>query len=254
MNEDVFYQPIPKFNTDRPLSECVVTISGIEQQEKDNISKLCEALGALVQKSLSSKNTGSFKQNTHLICKEPIGPKYDAARNWKMPVVYPEWAIECCVTGVRVEEAKFSVESGHNAASTQLIEILNKIRTNNDDAASSAANNTGAAAVAAGDDFDNDDETTGGQEEEMYSRNMTGLGGGDGVADAGADESSMVNQMQKSGLNDSSFSASKSESKKPRLEEADFNPGLLSVYLFAAKKIFNHFFLIIFSKTAVLAV
>lgn len=197
----------------------MVTISGIEQQEKDNISKLCEALGALVQKSLSSKNTGSFKQNTHLICKEPIGPKYDAARNWKMPVVYPEWAIECCVTGVRVEEAKFSVESGHNAASTQLIEILNKIRTNNDDAASSAANNTGAAAMAA---EGGEDATTGGQEEEeeeeeMHSRNMTG---------PSADETSMVNQMQKSGLNDSSFSASKSESKKPRLEEADFNPGL----------------------------
>lgn len=193
ISKELFYQPIPKFNTDRPLSDCVITISGIEQQEKDNLTKLCEALGACVQKSLSSKNTGQFRQNTHLICKEPIGPKFEAAKAWKVPIVYPEWVVECCVTGIRADEEKFSVENGHNAlAATQLLQILDRIRTNADEAEES---NTTTVA-------------------EDY-RDQTGVSSGGDL--------SMAQSKHKCGLNDSSLSASKSESKKPRLEESDYH-------------------------------
>lgn len=196
LNDDIFYQPIPKFNTDRPLSECVITISGIDQPERDNIARLCEAIGARVQKSLSSKATGQFLPNTHLICREPLGPKYEAAKNWKIPIVYPEWAIDCCVTGVRVEEDKFSVENGHNALATQLIEILDGIRTNSYE-----------------DDDDEDSNAT-------RTRNEASI-------------TQQQQQMQQSSnnLNDSSFTANKNESKKPRLEEDDYYRGIHKISL-----------------------
>ena len=45
LTDDVFYQPIPKHNDEKPLSSCVITISGFTGAEKDNISNLCKLLG-----------------------------------------------------------------------------------------------------------------------------------------------------------------------------------------------------------------
>lgn len=200
LTSDVFFQPIPKFNQDRPLTDCVLTISGIEQCERENITKLCEALGAHVQKSLSSKVTGGFRQNTHLICREPLGPKYEAAKSWRIPIVYPEWVIECCVTGVLVEESKFCVQSGHNAAvATQLIDVLGRIRTN---AADECANSTTVSGA--------DAEQSGGYRDVTVDK---------------SDETSVLSNLQKSGLNDSSLSASKNEAKKPRLDAVEYQQG-----------------------------
>jgi len=99
LSEDVFYQPIPRYNTDKPLADCVITVSGFSSHEKDNITILCRLLGAQMQQSLSLKRTAEVLANTHLICNKAIGPKYVAAKSWGMPVVGSDWVIDCCVTG-----------------------------------------------------------------------------------------------------------------------------------------------------------
>lgn len=99
LTDDVFYQPIPRYNTDKPLSASVITISGYTSHEKDNIANLCKLLGAKIQNSLSLKRIGEMLANTHLICNKAIGPKYIAAKSWHLPVIGIHWIIDCCVTG-----------------------------------------------------------------------------------------------------------------------------------------------------------
>jgi hypothetical protein len=190
----------------------VITISGLFPNDKDNVANLCKHLGAHVQSSLSVKDTAQYKRNTHLICNQASGPKYEAARNWKMPIVFPEWAVESCVTGMKAEESKYSVESGVNTHSTQLIEALSKIRINCDD--------------------------TGMFTNSMCATNEISMNGGAssyGSAAAAGDVSMNTRQMMmmmsqgKENAADLSSPMAKYESKKPRLDQEDNDTGNLYI-------------------------
>jgi hypothetical protein len=128
LNEHVLYQPIPRFNTDRALSGCVITISGYVSYEKETISSLCQLVGAVTQSSFSSKMSKDIYPNTHLICKTADGPKYTASKTWKIPAVSIEWLIDSCVSGVKADENKYSIASGNKYE--EFIQNLDKIRRN----------------------------------------------------------------------------------------------------------------------------
>lgn len=111
LEDDLYFQPIPRRNSAaKPLSNCVITISGFNQMEKDTFSTLAKILGAHVQQQLSLQQTETIRVNTHLISKQSNGPKYQAAKNWRMPVVNADWLIETCLSGAKACEADFSIE------------------------------------------------------------------------------------------------------------------------------------------------
>ena len=115
MNEDIFYQPIPRYNDDKPLQGCVITISGYNNNEKEMIGNFCKLLGAVLQNSLSLKEQPSgLKANTHLISKLASGPKYSAAKSWRIPILSPEWLVDCCITGIKAEENKYLLDHDYN--------------------------------------------------------------------------------------------------------------------------------------------
>ena len=104
-------------------------MSGYASHEKENIVNFCNLLGAYVQQSLSLKNQANgIKGNTHLISKQMNGPKYTAAKSWKKPVVTPEWLVECCITGIKADEAKYLIEN--NYSYNDLIAFAAKVRKN----------------------------------------------------------------------------------------------------------------------------
>ncbi len=45
--------------------------------------------------------------NTHLILEEPLGSKYQAAKNWNIPAVSSEWLYECARTGNKIPETSY---------------------------------------------------------------------------------------------------------------------------------------------------
>ena len=109
----------------------MITISGYTTHEKENITNLCRLLGAHIQNSLSLKKNGELAANTHLICAKNSGPKYLAAVTWRMPVVGVDWLIDCCVTGSKASEEKYSVEAPRDMG--ELIRALAAIRQNEAD-------------------------------------------------------------------------------------------------------------------------
>ena len=43
-----------------------------------------------------------------------LGPKYIAAKSWNLPSVGSEWVIDSCVTGIKADEKKYSIENKIN--------------------------------------------------------------------------------------------------------------------------------------------
>ena len=132
LNEHVLFQPVPRFNTDRPLTGCVITISGfLNGYEKDTLTSLCQLVGAVTQTSFSSKRSANIYPNTHLLCKSAEGPKYTASKQWKIPAVSVEWLIDSCVSGVKADEKKYLIESDNKYE--DFIQNLDIIRRNIND-------------------------------------------------------------------------------------------------------------------------
>jgi hypothetical protein len=132
LDENIFNQPIPRFSTDKPLSGCVITISGFSQLERDVVTVFCATLGAHCQQSLSMKHADTILPNTHLVCRQAAGPKYTAAKSWGLPVVCPEWLVESCVGGTRAEEQKYTIDNTP-LYQRELMEAVDKIRRSCED-------------------------------------------------------------------------------------------------------------------------
>ena len=115
----------------------MITISGYGALERENVANLCKLLGGVTQGSLCIKSYNEMLPNTHLICKQALGPKYIAAKSWGLPIVSAEWVVECCVTGMRAEEKKYSVENQANGY-RDLIEGLAKVRRNEETSSTSS--------------------------------------------------------------------------------------------------------------------
>jgi hypothetical protein len=163
--------------------------------EKDQVGNICKLLGAHVQKQFSLKNSNEIKANTHLICEIANGPKYLAAKSWNLPAVGIDWLIESCVTGIKADEAKFTIEN--QGSNTDFIEALDRIRRNEENFTNSKMNtsskiNNNSTFLLAG----------------MNSSKLLGR-----ISRGGENEDDDYNNQ-----NDSSLSFHQNDSKKPRLE------------------------------------
>ena len=88
-------------------------------------STLAQALGMLSQEVFAKRDKNGAKKNTHLVCKGAEGTKYEAAINWKIPVVNNEWLLKCLEYKVWVSEEPFWV--GKASVSTPGIFLLDLV-------------------------------------------------------------------------------------------------------------------------------
>lgn len=103
-----YYKPLVVCNN-RPLEQCVISLTKVDGVERDYLKLLIEKLGGLFQEKFSrveSKEKNIFS-STHLICPVADGKKYEAAKRWGLPIVEKEWLFECAKAGVRVPEREF---------------------------------------------------------------------------------------------------------------------------------------------------
>jgi len=86
------------------MGDVVVTLSGFLMTEKKSIEFLVNLLGATYSPLLQVPPT------THLICKTPVGKKYEKAKSTpEIRIVNLNWLEVCAVKGFRPEESKFPV-------------------------------------------------------------------------------------------------------------------------------------------------
>ncbi|XP_063372235.1 uncharacterized protein LOC134660424 [Cydia amplana] len=108
---EYYHRPVHlKSPASNPLHGVVAslsTYSGVERAFLDELAKLC---GAAMQQRFCRRSNNSALASTHLVCPEPGGAKYCAARKWGVPVVRASWLLACAEGGVRVDEAGHSVD------------------------------------------------------------------------------------------------------------------------------------------------
>ncbi|XP_063632500.1 DNA topoisomerase 2-binding protein 1 [Cydia splendana] len=108
---EYYHRPVHlKSPASNPLHGVVAslsTYSGVERAFLDELAKLC---GAAMQQRFCRRSNNSALASTHLVCPEPTGAKYTAARKWGVPVVRASWLLACAERGVRVDEAEHSVD------------------------------------------------------------------------------------------------------------------------------------------------
>jgi len=102
----LLFQPQPWPFSTLPEST-IVALTGFSGSERTGIILLIETLGATYTANLKP-------QNTHLICKEAEGPKFDKAIEWKLHVVNVEWLYHVARYGISEKvgggETKFSLK------------------------------------------------------------------------------------------------------------------------------------------------
>ena len=67
--------------------------------------------GARCQEYFVRKASANYEASTHLLCREPDGNKYKAARKWNIPVVSREWLFACAASGTLIPIDKYPVGS-----------------------------------------------------------------------------------------------------------------------------------------------
>lgn len=73
-----------------PFSGLIVTCTGFEAADRDEMKVAVERLGGVFMKDLVKGTT------THLICFTPSGAKYECARRWgDVRIVTAHWIIDC---------------------------------------------------------------------------------------------------------------------------------------------------------------
>ncbi|XP_071103201.1 DNA topoisomerase 2-binding protein 1-like [Haliotis cracherodii] len=91
----------------------VVTVSGLDQDERKEVKKTIEAEGG--------RYTGEMKMKecTHLIVKEAKGQKYEHATKWKIHIVRPRWLYDSVEKGYCLDETDYRVEKNMNTTNQQ---------------------------------------------------------------------------------------------------------------------------------------
>ena len=78
--------PLPA-NFDEPCKHMILTITGFEGRDRDWVKDMIKLSGA--------KYTSYFTRHNHaIICKTAEGPKYNKAKDWKVPTVSVQWLNE----------------------------------------------------------------------------------------------------------------------------------------------------------------
>merc|ERR1712008_264453 len=104
-----YHQPITIDLSLKPCEGAVIGISNYSGRERTYISTLAQALGMVSQEVFAKREKNGAKKNTHLVCKGAEGTKYEAAINWKIPVVSYEWLLKCLEYKTWVSEEPFWV-------------------------------------------------------------------------------------------------------------------------------------------------
>ena len=81
--------PLPAI-FDPPCINKILTTTGFERRDKDFIKDMIKMVGA--------SHTGYFSKHNHaIICKRPMGEKFEKAREWRVPAVSIQWINEVVV-------------------------------------------------------------------------------------------------------------------------------------------------------------
>jgi len=93
------------------LKGVVACLSGYGGREREFLSKLVIALGGVSQEVFAKRDNPrkNVLGSTHLICSEAEGPKYNAAKKWKVTVVTKDWLRACLRNRTWVSEKDFLV-------------------------------------------------------------------------------------------------------------------------------------------------
>ncbi|KAG9355855.1 hypothetical protein JZ751_000697 [Albula glossodonta] len=68
----------------KPCSQHIISVTGFVDTDRDDLKLMAYLTGA--------RYTGYLcRSNTALICKEPVGLKYDKAKEWRIPCVNAQW-------------------------------------------------------------------------------------------------------------------------------------------------------------------
>uniref|UniRef100_H0UV15 DNA topoisomerase 2-binding protein 1 n=1 Tax=Cavia porcellus TaxID=10141 RepID=H0UV15_CAVPO len=107
------FAPVPVMTGMTPLEDCVISFSQCVGAEKDSLIFLANHLGASVQEYFVRKSNTKkgMLASTHLILKEPVGSKYEAAKKWNLPAVTITWLLETAKMGKRADESHFLIEN-----------------------------------------------------------------------------------------------------------------------------------------------
>merc|ERR1719471_450771 len=75
--------PLPA-NFEPPCTNMILTMTGFEDRDRDFVKEMIKMAGA--------SYTGYFSKHNHaIICKKPMGEKFDKAKDWKVPSVSIQW-------------------------------------------------------------------------------------------------------------------------------------------------------------------
>jgi hypothetical protein len=114
-----FHRPalLPATEGPGPLAGVVTCLSGYTGREREFLSQLVGALGGAAQEIFAKRDNPEKKAkgNTHLICPEGTGQKYDAAMKWRLPVVTAGWLRACLRDRAWVSESSFLVGAATTA-------------------------------------------------------------------------------------------------------------------------------------------
>ncbi|MBZ3876315.1 DNA topoisomerase 2-binding protein 1 [Sciurus carolinensis] len=128
------FTPVPVMSGVTPLENCVISFSQCVGAEKDSLIFLANRLGASVQEFFVRKSNakkGMFA-STHLILKEPVGSKYEAAKKWNLPAVTIAWLLETARMGRRADESHYLIENSPKEEQRLETKITNGINPNPD--------------------------------------------------------------------------------------------------------------------------
>ncbi|XP_006978735.2 DNA topoisomerase 2-binding protein 1 isoform X2 [Peromyscus maniculatus bairdii] len=124
------FTPVSVMSGMTPLKDCVISFSQCVGAERDSLVFLASHLGASVQEFFVRKSSAKkgMLASTHLIVKEPIGSKYEAAKKWSLPAVTISWLLETARMGKRADESHFLVDSApkqEQVLETKLPNVMN---------------------------------------------------------------------------------------------------------------------------------
>lgn len=94
---------------EKPLYKCVITISSYSVALKEELTKIAQRLGATCQLEFvkNDKPAEEKRRNTHLVCEEASGKKYDRALKWGVHCVNQQWLRKCEELVQRVDEREY---------------------------------------------------------------------------------------------------------------------------------------------------
>ena len=107
----LYYHRALALGAARPLEGVVTCLSGYSGRERDFLNQLVVGLGGVAQEIFAKRDNPEkgARGNTHLVCPEPEGNKYEAAVKWKLPIVTREWLRACWRDLAWVSEGSFLV-------------------------------------------------------------------------------------------------------------------------------------------------